>query len=46
MWTVIKYKKDKLNLLKKDLTNKLGKEVKLYIPKIKPVIISLKKFFS
>lgn len=35
MWTIIKYKKDKLNLLKKDLIDKLGKEVKLYIPKIK-----------
>ncbi len=35
MWTVIKYKKDKLNLLKKELIEKLGVEAKLYIPKIK-----------
>ncbi len=45
MWTVIKYKKDKLNLLKKDLIDKLGKEVKLYIPKIKYQKINKNKMY-
>ena len=35
MWAVIKFKKDNLALLQKDLTKKLGSEPKIYIPKIK-----------
>jgi len=34
MWAVIKFKKDNLALLQKDLTKKLGSEPKIYIPKI------------
>lgn len=45
MWTIIKYKKNKLNLLKKDLLEKLGKEVKLYIPKIKYQNIKKNKMY-
>ena len=39
MWTVIKFDKKNLATLKKDFLNKLGCDVKFYIPKIK-----LKKF--
>ena len=45
MWTIIKYKKDKLNLLKKDLFQKLGSEIKIYIPKIKYQKIKKNKLY-
>ena len=35
MWTVLKFDKKKLALLKEDLTGKLGKEFKIYIPKLR-----------
>ena len=35
MWTVLKFDKKKLYLLKEDLTKKLGKDFILYNPKIK-----------
>lgn len=35
MWTVLKFDKKKLSLLKEDLTKKLGKDFILYNPKIK-----------
>ena len=41
MWTVLKIDTKNLALLKNDLINKLGKDVKFYIPKLK-----LKKFFK
>ena len=41
MWTVLKIDKKKLSLLKNDFTNKLGKDVKFYIPKLQ-----LKKFLK
>ena len=41
MWTVLKIDKKNLALLKKDLSNKLGKDVKFYIPKLQ-----LKKFLK
>ena len=34
MWTIIKYKKDNFNFLKKELQKKLGDEIKIYNPKI------------
>ena len=34
MWTIIKYKKDNFNFLRSELTNKLGREIKFYNPKI------------
>ena len=33
MWIIVKFDKN-LNLLKQDLGNKLGKDIKFYIPKI------------
>ena len=41
MWTVLKIDKKNLALLKKDFSNKLGKDVKFYIPKLQ-----LKKFLK
>ncbi len=35
MWTVIKFDKKNLNLLKEDLNKKIGKDYKIYIPKIR-----------
>ena len=35
MWTILKFVKKDLGLLKKDLSNKLGDEVKFYLPKLK-----------
>ena len=35
MWTVIKFDKKNLNLFKEDLQKKLGKDFKIYIPKIR-----------
>ena len=35
MWTILKFEKKYLGLLKKDLSNKLGDEVKFYLPKLK-----------
>tara|TARA_A100001011_G_C14252247_1_gene818428 strand:+ start:1115 stop:1612 length:498 start_codon:yes stop_codon:yes gene_type:complete len=35
MWLVAKYKKKELSLLKKNLSEKLGEEIKFYHPKIK-----------
>ena len=35
MWTIIKFEKKKLELLKEDLRKKLGKDFIIYIPKIK-----------
>ena len=41
MWTVLKYDKKNLALLKKDFNTKLGKDVKFYSPKIQ-----LKRFLK
>ena len=41
MWAVLKIDKKNLALLKKDFSNKLGKDVKFYIPKLQ-----LKKFLK
>ena len=41
MWIVVKFDKKNLNLLKQDLSNKLGKDIKFYIPKI-----LIKKFYK
>tara|TARA_B100000579_G_C22744950_1_gene811002 strand:- start:559 stop:1056 length:498 start_codon:yes stop_codon:yes gene_type:complete len=41
MWTVLKINNKNLSLLKKDFKNKLGKDVKFYVPKLK-----LKKFLN
>tara|TARA_X000000950_G_C13768122_1_gene599777 strand:- start:261 stop:758 length:498 start_codon:yes stop_codon:yes gene_type:complete len=35
MWTIIRFEKKKLELLKEDLRKKLGKDFIIYIPKIK-----------
>ena len=35
MWAILKFVKNDLGLLKKDLSKKLGKEVKFYLPKLK-----------
>ena len=35
MWTIIKFDKKNLSLLKEDLNKKLGKDYKIYIPKIR-----------
>ncbi len=34
MWTIIKFNKKKLEFLKKDLSNKLGKDYEIYIPQL------------
>ena len=34
MWTVIKFKKKNLELLKKDLKKKVGQDCSFYLPKI------------
>ena len=41
MWSIIKFDKKYLSLLKLDLGNKLGKDIKFYIPKI-----LIKKFYN
>ena len=35
MWTVLKFDKKNLALLKKDLSSKLGENLKIYIPKLR-----------
>ena len=35
MWTVVKFDKKNLALLKEDLSEKLGKDIKIYIPKLR-----------
>ena len=35
MWTVLKFDKKNLYLLKQDLYKKLGKDTKIYIPKLR-----------
>ena len=35
MWTVLKFDRKNLALLKEDLTEKLGKNFKIYIPKLR-----------
>ena len=35
MWTILKFKKENLSLLKKDLLMYLGNDVQFYLPKIK-----------
>jgi len=35
MWTIIKFEKKKLELLKTDLRKKIGKDFQIYIPKLK-----------
>ena len=35
MWTVLKFDKKNLSLLKEDLKKKLGKDYEIYIPKLK-----------
>ena len=34
MWTVIKFNKSNLEFLKKDLSRQLGKDLKIYFPRI------------
>ena len=46
MWTIIKFKKENLNLLKEDLFKKLGTSPKIYIPKLKLQYIKKKKHFE
>ncbi len=41
MWLIIKSEKKKLNFLKNELGERLGKDIKFYIPKI--LIKTLKK---
>lgn len=41
MWVIFKFDKKNLNLLKQDLGNKLGKDIKFYIPRI-----LIKKFYK
>ena len=41
MWTILKFDKNNINFLKKELKDKLGNNVKFYIPKIK-----IKKFIK
>ena len=35
MWTILKFNKKKLSILKEDLKKKLGKNFKIYIPKLR-----------
>ena len=35
MWALIKFKTNQIHLLKKELILKLGKDLKLFLPKIK-----------
>ncbi len=35
MWVILKFKKNDLELLKKDLSDKLGKGVEFFLPKVK-----------
>lgn len=35
MWTVLKFDKKSINLLTQDLKNKLGKDLKIYLPKLR-----------
>tara|TARA_B100000029_G_C17437063_1_gene910066 strand:- start:207 stop:704 length:498 start_codon:yes stop_codon:yes gene_type:complete len=35
MWAVLKFKKNSFSILKEDLSKKLGKDFKIYIPKIR-----------
>ena len=35
MWAVLKFDKKNLELLKSDLKNYLGKDLKIYIPKLR-----------
>ena len=35
MWTILKFEKKKLELLKTDLRKKIGNDFKIYIPKIR-----------
>ena len=41
MWTILKFDKNNINFLKKELKDKLGNNVKFYLPKIK-----IKKFIK
>ena len=41
MWTILKFDKNNINFLKKKLKDKLGNNVKFYLPKIK-----IKKFIK
>ena len=49
MWIVLKYKKKEQNYLLKELKEKVGKDIKIYVPKInlklfsKNKVINLKK---
>ena len=38
MWTILKYDKKYLYLLKRDLSNRVGRDLEFYIPKINPKI--------
>ena len=35
MWAILKFDRKKLSLLEKDLKQKLGKDIKIYIPKLR-----------
>ena len=45
-WIVVKYKKNKLNEFKNDLTNKIGDNIKFYFPKIKYIFPKKNKKIS
>lgn len=45
MWTLIKFKTNQIHLLKKELILKLGKDLKLFLPKIKYNTIDRRKGF-
>ena len=45
MWTIIKYKKKNLSMLKSDLSNNIGEDIKFYIPKIQLQKINKNKIY-
>lgn len=45
MWTILKYNKNNLNLLKRELQKKTDKDLEIYIPKINLQIYKKKKAF-
>ena len=46
MWIIAKYKQNELEILKKNISKMIGKEVKYYVPKIKIKKLNSKNKFS
>ena len=46
MWTLIKFKNNKIKILQKELSCKFGNEIKIYLPKIRYKIFNKKNKFS